>query len=693
MQRLIEFQDSLRAIRPELISGTIERQDRALTRWHQRLNMTAAQEHPSWYLPSYYRGLCVSVLERYQTVVPHRLQPPLSSIVSAAVQETISRLNAHKKTTEPIEEGLGAFLRNVRNKHYPTAAAFCRAFGEMLGVSLASVQKDRHFEQRYREFRDAPFIAPSVVAFLTETLLHRLPEPLQTSSSRLELLLWDQLAYLLYPSAALVDLATEQADILRFEMIAEASTATEKDGITFKDEVDETMRRSCEQALRAARRHVETVAPRALDGKKILITCRFQHPLKTYGDTSISLLMAIKAIGDLLELEQHPDMVISGELDEHGVIRPVGFLQQKIEAVERRPNIRRMILPADGHADSHSNLQICRVRNLKEAVKIYYGAALKPITSGLSRRAFLSGIIGFGLGAAAATATATATSSLPFAAQNLFAHSVTEHDWQLAEYARIFYQMHSDHAIAIKIFQEILGKFKGNNKTEAKRLTAICHRNLGVIYLQQHRIRDSLRAMRNAVECWQAIDDRENQADVFLSLGEIYRYRVGIEGRTADAQKGIAWYQRAFNLLEKRMPSYQKRAGQYYALTGCLYDELGEFDRAEQFGRRSMEIFEPIETNWTYQTCRQHVGRILTHAGKHDDAHDIIASTMQAAVLQSPYYQVRSYWTLADLRLSTEDVSGGLDALRHAEQLCQQHGFSGQRRMINKIAAQHGVQL
>ena len=687
MQRLTEFQDSLRALRPELIAGTIERQDRFLSRWHQRLEATTAQENPSLYIPSYYHGLCVSVLERYQKVLPQRLQPSLADMVSATIQRTISRLNAQQQTTRGMEARVAAFARNVREKRLPDAAAFCRAFSEMLGVSLASIQKDRNFEQRYREFRDAPFIAPHVVAFLTETLLHCLPEPLRTSSSRLELLLWDQLAYLLYPPAVLVDRATEQADTLRFEMVAEASNAAEKDGITFKDEVDDAMRQSCEQALLAARRYVETAKPRALDGKKILLTCRFQHPLKTYGDTSISLLMAIKAIGDLLKLEQHPDIVISGELDEHGVIRPVGFLQQKIEAVEQRSSIRRMVLPADGHADSRSNLQICRVLNLKEAVESYYGAALKSLNPGLSRRAFLSGLIGFGLGAA------TTASFLPFVTKNLFASSVTEHDWQLAENARIFYQIHSDYAIAVKIFREILGKFEENDAAEAKRLTAICHRNLGVIYLQQHRIQDSLKAMQNAVECWRVIHDQENQADVLLSLGEVYRYLVSIEGRTADAQDGLTWYQRACELLEKRMPSYQKRMGQYYALTGCLYDELGEHDLAEQFGRRSMEIFEPIETNWTYQTCRQHVGRMFIHAGKYDEAHDIIAATMQAAVLQSPYYQARSYWTLADLRLSTDDMSGGLDALHRAEQLCQQYNFSGQRRMINNIAAKHGVRL
>ena len=141
------------------------------------------------------------------------------------------------------------------------------------------------------------------------------------------------------------------------------------------------------------------------------------------------------------------------------------------------------------------------------------------------------------------------------------------------------------------------------------------------------------------------------------------------------------------------MPLYQRWMGKYYALTGCLYDELGEYERAEQFGRRGMEIFEPIENNWTYQTCRQHVGRMLIHTGKYDEANDLIQSTMQAAVLQSPYYQVRSYWTLADLRLSTNNIHGGREALSQAEQFCEQYHFSGQRRMIEKIAAKHGVTL
>ena len=682
MQQLTTFQDDLRAIRRELVSGEADRQDRLMTRWHQRLEAAAAQ-----LIPSFYGGLCVNLLDHYRrNVLPRRLPPQLAGMVSATVQDTISRLNAQRQAASACETRLAALAWKLRAKAFRSADAFCRALGEIVAVSMPTVRPDRDFERHYREFCDAPFTSTHVVAFFTEFLLHRLPEPLRTSFSPMEMLFWDQLANHLYPPAVLIDLTTEQAEILRFEMAAEASTTADRDRITFKDEVDETMRQSCAQALRAARRYVETIAPDALNGRKIHITCCFQHPLKTYRDTSISLLMAIKAIGDLLNLEQHPDIVISGELDEYGVIRPVSFISQKIDAVDRQAGIRRIVLPANSQADSRSNVPTCPVRTLTEAVEGYYGAALKHRMRPISRRAFVSGAIGFALGAAAAT------SSRLFVTKNLFAHSVTEEDWQLAEYARIQYQTYSDYSVTT-VLTALLDKVRNESDPDAMRLKALCFREFGVIYLQQHRIRESLDAMQEALRYWQAIKDRENQADTLLSIGEAYRYLVGIDGRMRDAQEGLASYDHAFGLLEKTMPLYQRWMGKYYALTGCLYNELGEYERAEQFGRRGMEIFEPIENNWTYQTCRQHVGRMLIHTGKYDEANDLIQSTMQAAVLQSPYYQVRSYWTLADLRLSTNNIHGGREALSQAEQFCEQYHFSGQRRMIEKIAAKHGVTL
>ncbi|GAK50605.1 predicted ATP-dependent serine protease [Candidatus Moduliflexus flocculans] len=681
MQPLTRFQDELRAIRRELDCGMLSRQDALINRWLARYLDASAER----LIPSAYRSECEELLGYYaRNVLPLRLSPELATKIGDHVRTAIARLQAQREIVNALETRFEALVERFRTKTFRTAAALCQALNESVGATTP-LRKERHFERQYRELRAAPLTAARVTAFFAEAVQHGLSEQALSSYLPMELLFWDQLAELFYPPAVLLDLVKEHAEIFRFETFAELGAPAEQDGVIFDDDVDNAMRQSCKQALQAVRHYLDGEVPDMLAGRAIRVTCRFQHPLKTYCDTSVSLLMAIKTIGDLLKLDIHPDIVITGELDECGVVRPVGFIDQKLDAVERHSGIRQLYLPADSRVERRAKVSICAVRHLQEAAQQYYGNALKERKCHVSRRNFLIAAAGFAVG----TATTGPTLLL---AKNLFSPSVSEHDWQLAEYARIQYQTRSDYSV-ISILKALLEQVRGKDDTDAIRLKALCFREFGVIYLQQHHIQEALAAMRNALTCWQTIHDGEHLADACLSLGEAYRYLVGIEGREADAHEGFVYYQRAFDALHRKMPLYHKLAGKYYALAGCLHDELGQHELAEQFGRRSLEVFEPIETNWTYQTCRQHVGRMLIHSGKYDEAHHLITSTMRAAVLQSPYYQVRGYWTLADLRLSTNDLHGGMEALHHAEQLCQQYNFPGQRRMIEKIAWKHEVKI
>ena len=120
-----------------------------------------------------------------------------------------------------------------------------------------------------------------------------------------------------------------------------------------------------------------------------------------------------------------------------------------------------------------------------------------------------------------------------------------------------------------------------------------------------------------------------------------------------------------------------------------MYYWIDEYELAERYSRKGVEIIDEEATNWSYQTCKQHLGRALIGVGDYDNAYEILESTSKAPVLQSPYYQVRSLWTMGDLFLSIGGQEKGLEFVEKASQLCQEYGLQGQQRIITHLLAKH----
>jgi predicted S18 family serine protease len=184
-----------------------------------------------------------------------------------------------------------------------------------------------------------------------------------------------------------------------------------------------------------------------------------------YNDTSASLLVCLKVIGDVLDMEIDPHTVVSGEVDESGKILPVACLAEKVLAAQRHPEIRHMLLPIDGLFMTSRRIEIIGVHNLSEAVAYYYGEQFQKKLKQSRRKQELGRVIG--------------VIAAPFAVsivKDLFLTSpnpVTDRDRRLIGDAKDLYQKEGKYRFAVDILDSLIVRFqRQDSATEALRLKA-----------------------------------------------------------------------------------------------------------------------------------------------------------------------------------------------------------------------------
>ncbi len=483
----------------------------------------------------------------------------------------------------------------------------------------------------------------------------------------------------------LVDI-TRQGFIIPMQVVVDQHKTSENVEFS-RHKVDVTMQSSANTARTLACQYLQSTCQQNID-ETLWVRCHFSFPAAGYRDTSASLLLAVQIVGEVLNLEHAPTTVVTGEISEEGSILRVGWIQEKINAVDADARIERIIIPAgnlhDVSAHLHKEVSIIPVRSLSEALEHYYGESLQKKLRQYSRRQVLKRVTGF----IAAPFLFSGIRHVLTRCDNV----VTECDWRLLSAARDLYQKESHYQHAVIILDSILERFaRDHSSAEARRIRAFALGQLGVIHLQQRHIQASLQAFRKAELLWKSLHDREYQADLLFRIGEVYRYTVVMDDRRRNTRRGLQAYHHARELLNPSMELYTRLQGKYYALTGYMYYWNGEYELAEQYGRQAIMIFEEPESNWTYQTARQHLSRTLIQNGQHDEAYDILQDTAQANVLQGPYDQARNTLALSELYFTGGDREKGLEHAAKVRQLCQDFSLQGQQRILHKMLKRYGV--
>lgn len=690
-------------VQQELKTGTCDTQDTAIAALHDHLDRSPALVYPSFLYP-----LLIELLTFYgRTILPSLgISEGDQRIVRAVFAQTIARLQTQDQAAKALENTLKQFFLNVKSGSFTTGAAVVAALITILGEADVldppffdtpfdrfrippergqgwSSPPDKTLEKRYRILNLSPFTTAHVLPFF-ELLSANLPDNGNAAFAQIHDLFWHQLNDLLHMKVVLVNTNTRAALITRLDV----TTTLESQGLDmldFENTVDDRMERSCWHAVQAARAFLADRFPDSLNNYALHVTCQFPNPAAEYNDTSASLLVGLKIVGDVLDLEIDPHTLVSGEVDASGQVLPVTCLAEKILAAQQHPNIHQMLLPAAGLFMTSRRVTITGIHDLSEAVVCYYGNQFQKKYKQSTRNQLIRHVT---------TGLLAAPAKLSLY-RNIFTHPLKEQDVWSVEYARELYQRAGEYQQAIHIFQTVVREYaRQHSSAEILELKAKALGYLGVIYTQQHAMEKSLSVLQHARAIWQTFQDRDQYVKTLFRIGDVYRYAWMSHRNKSFWRTSLDFYQQAYHLLSPSMPQFRRLHARYDRLSGYLYYGIADYGRAEEHSRNSMTWTEAQETEddqWNYQTVKQLLGRILLRQGAYDDAYDLLESTAQAPLLQTPHNQARSFWTLCDFFLARKDIDKGLEFAVKSEQLCRKHHLTAEQQILTNLLARYHV--
>ena len=596
---------------------------------------------------------------------------------------TLNRLAHQQQSVALVERRLRHFFRQFKSGGYASLHVTIVALWEIVEIPHAippSPTLSSTMAQQFRAFQNAPFTTDRLVPFF-ETLLttlftashHRFFAPMQS-------VFWHQLHEWLHMKAILVNPSTKQTRLVRLDVQIDVMHAG-LDELTFNNCVDDALYHSCWTALRVARGYLEQHIPNAIPKQSALrVTCRFVNPFAQYTDRSVSLLLALTIIGRLLKLEIDPHTVVTGALDDAGQVQAVGYMAEKLQAVQQVSSVQQLLCPSGGGMLSSGHIHLEPVRTFEHAALAYYGDQLRRKLRQVSRRQVLR---------SAAALAMIPVGLLTFT--NIFSNPVSEHDLKLLDTARNLYQQKSDYQNALVIFDSIVDRFREELSTDAIQLKAEVLGHLGRIHLQRHQQQEGFSAYQRALDLWKAVHDTERQADVSLYRGIAHADTAIINNDPRHSKQALSCYTQVSALLTSEMKTYTRLRGNVALWTGVLYHSIGEHERARRLVETASMCFQDAGALWNYQLSRQYLGSIFVRVERHDEAFDIFQHTMELPLLQNPLNQAKSLVGFCDLFLSSNQPKKGLDYARQAKALCDTHDLRLQRTQLEHVLARHQV--
>ena len=329
------------------------------------------------FFPSFVYPLLTDVLLFYcRNVLPDLgISAEDQRIVREEFEDTIIHLNTREQTAKRLEAQLKQFFLQVKSGTFDSfeevvselveilcaSSGFCLSGRDTAGdvKQKATLTDGKEHGQKkeispcfspsvgqkqFRAFKKSPFTASHVIP-LFEVILAS-PE-IKMLFGYMATLFWHQLYEFVHMKAVLVNTKTKEALITRLDV----TTSLESkglDNLLFESTVDDRMEHSCWNAVQATRTSLEDQFHEILKNKVLRITCRFPNPIAGHHDTSASLLVSLKVIGDVLDMEIDPHTLVSGEVDESGRILPISCVVEKVLAAQYHLDIQRLFLPADG---------------------------------------------------------------------------------------------------------------------------------------------------------------------------------------------------------------------------------------------------------------------------------------------------------------------------------------------------------
>jgi len=375
----------LQNIQHELRLGSLETQDEAITELQNYL-----EEFSSIIFPSFIYPLLESVFSYHSTnILPSLLLSDEDrQVVQEGFERTLCRLKAQEEISKDLEAKLKRMFNQAKAKELRSVKEVVIALSEKVGAQgLApllemdvpvEIQQDRELGRQYRALKKSLFTSKRVLPFFKTLISRMLPEQLKVEFEQIQDLFWNELNDLLQMKVVLIRTQTKEPLITRLDIETSVeSVGCSNDRIEFENEVDDRMYQSCRKAVGLARAFLEQYFPEEIRNKFIQVRCRFLNPIMEYQDTSVSLAVGLKVVGDILDLEINPHLIVSGEVDDSGRIISVRHLPEKVRAADQHPDIYQIYLPEDGSYIGGNRTPIVRVSTFTEVVQQYYGPQLQ----------------------------------------------------------------------------------------------------------------------------------------------------------------------------------------------------------------------------------------------------------------------------------------------------------------------------
>jgi tetratricopeptide (TPR) repeat protein len=105
------------------------------------------------------------------------------------------------------------------------------------------------------------------------------------------------------------------------------------------------------------------------------------------------------------------------------------------------------------------------------------------------------------------------------------------------------------------------------------------------------------------------------------------------------------------------------------------------------------ELFDEFDTSADpyYETNKQHLGRILVQLRQYDKAYELIQSTSQSPLLQSPGCQARNFRTFSDFFFAIGDHDKGLEFAQKTAEPSNTYGLKIQKIGIQQVLARYDL--
>lgn len=673
----------LQRVQDALTSGDPNTQDGAIAALQDYLEESYSDLFPSFLYPQFIKFLryyCTHVLPDLNMITEDRQR------VEDGFLRTIERLQIQEEMARVLETQFHQFFLQVKSGAVASVQELLTRLWTILDnhqERVPAVLIPKPVEKTFQAVLRSPFTSARVQSFFDTLISDMLPETIQKKFSEIQRVFWHQLQEFLHMKAVLVSPLTQEAQITRLDVTTSLATSG-IDNLTFENTVDDRMYQSCWMAVQAARSFLEHHFPHEIKDHSLKVTCRFVNPTAQYSDASASLLVGLKVVGDILEMAIDPAVLVSGAVDESGQIVPVGYVTAKIAAADAAPRIHRLYLPQENTIRLPRRVTLKLVCTFTEAVAEYYGAQFRQKRRQMGRRQVLKAMAGL-----------LVTPLGAITVRNFFsspAYHLTESDYHVLKCARDLFQQKTDYHSAQVILQNILERLqRGNSPTEIMRFKAETLDLLGLIALRQNKKRDSLSLFNEALKLWGALHDREHQINTLFYLGDVYRYIVAFDNHRGSGLQGLHYYSQAYTLLRPSTKGVTLFQGRYYGVSSYIYYWLGDYERAEQYSRECLTIGDGLEYTWNYQMAKQHLGRILTRRQHYDRAYELLQETSQSPLLQSPYEQAKSYWSLSDVLFSMGKSQEGLQYAEQAKLLCKERGLQVQLLTLQHLLRKHKI--